>query len=276
MTCRVCLSTVKKSALLCSQCSLISHSKCAPNAPPTCDLRAQLLLYAQYAEKGNPASAYSNPLGNDTHQHVTLSDVAFVEHNSRTSLDGSQPSRSPIVDHAPTAFRLMAAFKRSLTNLTSEPDQIPGSVPPTAVSKASSSDDYRFPGGKKRTSVPTSPLASSASPSMPIPTARRTRPTNPRPLSVTSSSTGLSSLHSAATANESFSSRQNTGKRSQLSGNDLRMTPAAVLETVPGSRPTTSGRPEAIDGADNDAQLPGTFVLEAKKKKRAPSGCMVQ
>lgn len=83
----------------------------------------------------------------------------------------------------------------------------------------------------------------------------------------------MSSLHSAATANESFSSRQNTGKRSQLSRNDPRMTSAAVLETVPGSRPTTS---EAVDGIDNDAHLPGTFVLEAKKKKKPTSGCMVQ
>ena len=46
MICRVCLLNVKKSAAICSQCSLISHLKCAPNAPPTCDLRAQLLHYA--------------------------------------------------------------------------------------------------------------------------------------------------------------------------------------------------------------------------------------
>jgi len=273
MICRVCLSNVKKTALLCSQCSLISHSKCAPNAPPTCDLRAQLLLYAQYAEKGNPASAYSNPVGNDTHQNVALSDVAFVEHNSRTSLDGSQPSRSPIVDHHPPAFKFIAAFKRSLTNLTSEPGQSSGSDPSSAVSKASSSDDYRPLGGKKRMSAPTSPSTPSATPSVPIPIARRTHPVNPRPLSITSSSTGVSSLRSAATANESFSSRKNTGKRSQLSGN---VSSVAVLETVPGSRPTTSDRSEAIDGTDNDNQLPGNFVLEAKKKKKASSGCMVQ
>ena len=86
MTCRVCSSNVKKSALLCSQCSLISHSKCAPNAPPTCDLRAQLLLYAQYAEKGDPASAYSNPLGNDTGRRTPVSihqpdtEFAPIEH----------------------------------------------------------------------------------------------------------------------------------------------------------------------------------------------------
>ena len=56
-TCRVCLLTIKNSAVLCSQCSLISHFKCAVNAPPTCDLRAQLLLYAREAEKGKFRSA---------------------------------------------------------------------------------------------------------------------------------------------------------------------------------------------------------------------------
>ncbi|KAJ7858456.1 kinase-like domain-containing protein [Mycena leptocephala] len=61
MVCRVCLLNVKKSAVLCEQCSLIAHSRCVVNAPPTCDLHAQLLLYAQYAERGNPGSAFSNP-----------------------------------------------------------------------------------------------------------------------------------------------------------------------------------------------------------------------
>ncbi|KAK6992189.1 cell division control protein [Favolaschia claudopus] len=133
MVCRVCLLNVKKSAVLCEQCSLIAHSKCAINAPPTCDLRAQLLLYAQYAEKGNPMSAYSNPLdvlsepGHGTpHPIGPVSEVAYVAHTPRSSLDGLAPP--PPLNHGPpgvtppTAFKFMAAFKRSRSNLSPEPD----------------------------------------------------------------------------------------------------------------------------------------------------------
>ncbi|KZV64677.1 hypothetical protein PENSPDRAFT_656389, partial [Peniophora sp. CONT] len=55
--CRVCMQHIKKSAVLCSQCSLIAHSRCAAAAPPTCDLRSQLLLYAQFAEHNTTPNA---------------------------------------------------------------------------------------------------------------------------------------------------------------------------------------------------------------------------
>ncbi|KAF7308499.1 hypothetical protein HMN09_00698900 [Mycena chlorophos] len=57
MVCRVCLLNIKKSAVLCEQCTLVAHSKCAINAPRTCDLHVQLLLYAQYAENDNAQDA---------------------------------------------------------------------------------------------------------------------------------------------------------------------------------------------------------------------------
>ena len=47
MTCRVCNQPVKKSAVFCTECSLISHSKCASDAPETCDLRAQVIRLSQ-------------------------------------------------------------------------------------------------------------------------------------------------------------------------------------------------------------------------------------
>ncbi len=125
MTCRVCLLNVKKSAVLCSQCSLISHSKCARNAPPTCDLRAQLLLYAQYAEKGNPNSVYSNPadLLRDGHPTSPMSDVSYVAHTHtpRTSIDVPPATPNTSAGSQPTAFKFIEAFKRSRSNLT--PDQ---------------------------------------------------------------------------------------------------------------------------------------------------------
>ncbi|KAL0945433.1 hypothetical protein HGRIS_000925 [Hohenbuehelia grisea] len=43
ITCRVFLEKVKSRAVLCENCSLVAHAKCATHAAPTCDLRAMLL-----------------------------------------------------------------------------------------------------------------------------------------------------------------------------------------------------------------------------------------
>ncbi|KAF7356594.1 Cell division control protein [Mycena venus] len=170
MVCRVCLLNVKKSAVLCEQCSLIAHSKCAVNAPPTCDLRAQLLLYAQYAEKGNPLSAYSNPLDalsepghGNPHPISPASEVAYVAHTPRTSLDGTAPppphtpGLSPPTP--PTAFKFMAAFKRSRSNLSPEPDfassttSVPQVPPKDAPQKKLRKDPKDRPQSVKSTST---------------------------------------------------------------------------------------------------------------------------
>jgi hypothetical protein len=55
--CRVCLQSVKRSAVLCEECGLIAHARCAADAPASCDIRAQLLLYSQYSQ----ASFISTP-----------------------------------------------------------------------------------------------------------------------------------------------------------------------------------------------------------------------
>ncbi|KAJ8462505.1 hypothetical protein ONZ45_g17910 [Pleurotus djamor] len=205
MLCRVCHENVKKSAVLCAQCSLIAHSKCAPNAPPTCDLRAQLLLYAHYAEKGNPTSIYSNPLdtSSEGYQAGPSSDVPYVAHSPRTSLDMATPPQSPPSSssgnnsaHPPTAFKFMAAFKRSRSSLTPEP---PGSSP---MSLAVPRDD-KLARGRSGLS--------------------RKDPKE-RPLSISSLSTNAnSSLRSAATAAESFNSRHSHhgAGRSMVSADEM-------------------------------------------------------
>lgn len=275
MMCRVCLSNVKKSAVLCSQCSLISHVKCADNAPPTCDLRAQLLLYAQYAEKGNPTSVYSNPVEflSDVGQNVAMSDVPFVDHNTpRTSVDSPQPplSTSPnALEHPPTAFKFMAAFKRSRSNLSPEPVAASTSSTPTPTPPSKDSDE--------------------------APARRRVlQKRSERPQSMTSNSTTLSSLQSAATAAESFSSRQNTGQRSQISGggeSDKAKRPvsdAGVLgkgrpnKAAPGGRldntTTTKTRTTHNDYHDDTHTniLPGALPADSrsrakKQKSKSPS-----
>ncbi|TCD71833.1 hypothetical protein EIP91_003176 [Steccherinum ochraceum] len=134
VVCRVCLQSVKKSAVLCEQCSLIAHTKCAPNAPPTCDLRSQLLLYAQYAENGTSPGPYSHPMeivaamSNGT----PTSPISESNFSSRPSLDlpPSPPASAIGSPHPPTAFKVFtAAFKRSRSSLNTN-DSDPTSPSP--------------------------------------------------------------------------------------------------------------------------------------------------
>ncbi|KAJ7592858.1 kinase-like domain-containing protein [Mycena floridula] len=123
MVCRVCLLNVQKSAVLCAQCSLIAHSKCASSAPPTCDLRAQLLLYAQYAQEGNSGNAYSNmDLLDENHPKSPMSDVSHIAHSPQTSTDTAP---GPPLSTAPTFSKFMAAFKRSRSSELGPPGLVP-------------------------------------------------------------------------------------------------------------------------------------------------------
>ncbi|KAJ7765490.1 STE/STE11/cdc15 protein kinase [Mycena maculata] len=243
MVCRVCLLNVKKSAVLCEQCSLIAHSRCAVNAPPTCDLRAQLLLYAQYAEKGNPGSAYSNPLDvlNEPHPMSPASEVAYVSHTPRTSLDGTPPAlglNQPVT--APTAFKFMAAFKRSRSNLSPEPDHASSSgsvpqVPPKDINQ------------KKLRKEP-----------------------RERPQSVKSTSTGANT--SSLRSGESAVSRANPKSL------DESRTTAAMQRKR--SRLNSKSAPSEVTDLDaGSVSVPGGLPPESRHKKRSESrsgNCIVQ
>lgn len=262
MVCRVCRLHVKKSAVLCAQCSLIAHSKCAVNAPPTCDLRAQLLLYAQYAEKGNPASAYSNPLDtlNEAFPKSPMSDVPYVAHSPRTSIDTPRPlphqhQTAPAPDspdRGPGAFKFMAAFKRSRSNLSADPEE-------------PSSSRVSLPQERERKEKSKAP-------------PHRIR--KERPPSVTSNSTNAnSSLRSGVTAMES------AGRKSVLSTADtetgMPLSPIGESGAI-GLRNalSTSGTSDA-DGHGSEARVPGHLATEPrrqshKKDKSSNSNCAVQ
>jgi len=248
---------------------------------------------------------YSNPAAvmNHTKQNVALSDVAFVEH-SQTSLDGpvaaaEHPQQQHQMPPPPGAFKFMAAFKRSRSNLTPEP---------TASTTSNNDEDgnghakmhrlIRRSFGALHPSSPSS-LPSSSSPPPPLPPLPASAPA----LASESLASCNSSLRSAATANESFSSRQNTCRLSQVStpvsggsgsGRGVlfgevqrrKSNPTVVvLETVPASRPTTSGaRSEEVEGEEyesvidvdlDDTRVPGGFEPK-KRKKIGSSSCMVQ
>lgn len=120
MSCRVCLGSVKKNGVICDRCSLIAHAKCAQDAAPSCDLRSQLLLYAQFAEKGNSNVLYqfqddANTSSPPTHTSAVVpSEVSFVTPPIRPSADVA--SSSPPKPTA--AFKIISGFGRSRSSLS--------------------------------------------------------------------------------------------------------------------------------------------------------------
>ena len=250
MICRVCQLNIKKSAVICAQCSLISHAKCASNAPPTCDLRAQLLLYAQYAEKGN--QAYSNPAELLQDLQNAMSDVAYSP-----SIDTPPQSPAHIVVSEfspPTAFRFMAAFKRSRSNLSPEPGAVGGSssLPSPSTMDAEEKAHRRRPLLHKR---------------------------DDRPLSMTSDSTGVSSLRSAATAAESFSSRHDTGTTLPVGRDKETRSYGSKVSAASLDFNRSSQAPEAVSDHGQESVHDALSSLEPRRHKRgskSASNCVVQ
>ncbi|OSD02934.1 Pkinase-domain-containing protein [Trametes coccinea BRFM310] len=253
--CRVCLQSVKKSAVLCEQCSLIAHARCSNNAPPTCDLRSQLLLYAQYAESGNPAQPYS-PMeilaaaaqgGPPTSPTSQTSDDGF---SRRTSMESVQPlSSSPQGHHhhPPTAFKVLAAFKRSRSSLTVDQDHksthsTPSSPPPRQVSH-------------KRSVL-----------------RRKNTEARERPQSISSTSTSpqSASLRSAVTAAESVSSQRHSQMSGDRSDRLSRMTSFSAVSAASGAE-TERDEPRLVGGLPLDPPPP-----RDRRRDRESNGCTVQ
>jgi hypothetical protein len=214
------------------------------NAPPTCDLRAQLLLYAQYAEKGNPGSVYHNPVD-------ILRDIVPTSPTSETScVTGTQ---STSVDNLPpTAFKFMAAFRRSRTSLTPEPGQSASAPTPSSM-----------PQEVKRK-----------------PAVLRRKVATPRPQSLASDSTApnTSSMRSAATAAESLSSRLDAAA-SVASANptDTRMTGSQLSH---GCQSETFRSPQLMDssvsGHSVTQEESPEIRSQKKRNKDTKSGCAIQ
>jgi hypothetical protein len=142
-------------------------------------------------------------------------------------------------EHPPTAFRFMSAFKRSRSNLS------PGSVTPPSGASGDENERRR-----------------------PVVLIKR----HERPMSMTSTSTGLSSLRSAATAAESFSSRQNVEQRSDgfIAGINSGKRRAVSARKTP--KVTTSSRLEAT--YDEHPDIP---PQRSKKRGNKESGnCILQ
>ena len=253
--CRVCLQNVKKSAVLCEQCSLICHQRCSPNAPPTCDLRSQLLLYAQYAER-DPANSFSPYEILATHANQPMSPTSPTSQTSddgysrRTSMDSIQPSPGLHAGvHPPTAFKVPNPFKRSKSSLTIDQDN--------QSSAASASQ------GTRQVTRKHSVLRRNRAGE---PAADRERP---RSVSSSSTSPNSASMRSAATASGSVASSQQH-RRQISSGADRsdRM-----------SRMTSFSAVSAVSGAETERDEPpmvGQLPSGSKRRQRESGGCTVQ
>ena len=136
MICRVCFGSVKKNAVICDRCSLIAHAKCTPDAAPTCDLRSQLLLYAQFAEKGNSNMFHHAHDGANPSAHTSMvvpSEVSFVTPASRPNSDltSSTPtSGQSLPPKPPAGFKIMSGFGFSRSSLSvAHPSASPSPIP---------------------------------------------------------------------------------------------------------------------------------------------------
>jgi len=265
--CRVCNQSVKKSAVLCEQCSLISHVKCSQNAPPTCDLRTQLLLYAQYAETNNPMGQYGDPLelldALQTNGPVSLTSDGDV--TPRNSIDSTNPQSSPVSGspHPPSAYKVLQAFKRSKSFLTDHQDRgSPVSLTPPAPPPPvpSGHDHQRI--SRKRSVL------------------KRRSDTKERPLSLSSNSTtpNSSSLRSAVTAAESLSSSTRrstrsdateTGGRDQSDSRFSQLTNYSIVSAAGTDR-------EESGPSTHSKDLPRSSRSKQRDSKSSNSGCSVQ
>lgn len=237
--------------MLCDQCSLIAHSKCAHNAPPTCNLRAQLLLYAQYAEKSPAPLELLGPM--------TLSQSSDEVSTPRTSFDFGQPSSSPPPSasvHSPTAFKVFTAFKRSRSPLS--PDSASRSTPSV-------------------NSIPT-PRERHTSLLSPNPLKRKDKEAT-KSLSSNSTSTGPSSLRSHGQSSSTNNTRRSAGTRTEsiVSGDKepevtrfSRITGYSVISV--GSDPEQ----EDVSHSGIPGGLPSPSTTSKKHGSKNSDGCLVQ
>lgn len=261
MVCRVCMGSVKWSAVICDKCNLITHSKCAPEAPPTCDLRSQLLLYAQYAEQGTSAGISLDGL-NGLHPprlSATIpSEVSFVTPSPRPSLDVTPSSQSPSPT-PPNAYKFMNPFKRSRSSLATE-NRHPPSASPSPVPQPLSHDDVVSK--RKLSKLPSNMISKE------------------RPHSLSSNST-VPNAGSMRTA-DSQSSRQEPRKSFLSIVEPDTDTISQVGPPVPDKIPFYAHAMTAVnDHMDTSSRhIPGTMPAEPDRQRKwgaeKSSGCTVQ
>ncbi|TFY53358.1 hypothetical protein EVG20_g10152, partial [Dentipellis fragilis] len=198
-------------------------------APPTCDLRSQLLLYAQFAERGTPVDFISAARGTAT--ATTPASDGFGASSSRASLD-SAPSPPPLQSglvNPPSAYKVPHPFKRSRASLSPEPARSASSAS-LAHGTSNKSPVLREENVIRRK---LSILIRNKDP----------KPQRERPRSVSSISTArnTSSMRSMTTTGESLSSRSRHANNSGI------RSAGSVVDTDHSVTFSDGGRSEADD-----------------------------
>uniref|UniRef100_V5E690 Protein kinase n=2 Tax=Kalmanozyma brasiliensis (strain GHG001) TaxID=1365824 RepID=V5E690_KALBG len=109
VVCKICREPVKKHAVLCEECGLVCHARCAVHAPSPCDLRAQLLLFQQRGSQD-----HASPMSSAVHLgpvspalSSSASNVAAPIH-FRFPFGMKRQSKSPTVESPPALGLAMA------------------------------------------------------------------------------------------------------------------------------------------------------------------------
>ncbi|KAH8108352.1 hypothetical protein DFH11DRAFT_1732067, partial [Phellopilus nigrolimitatus] len=235
LLCRVCMQSVKKHAVVCEECTLIAHSRCAPNAPPTCGLRAQLLQYANYSPTPDSPNAL-DIFKQFTPSSSPVPDSLLASKENTPSPEGETPPPPP------TAYKSMfGAFRRSRSSLTPEP----------AASRQNSQESTNEFEAVPPPAGPSSPTAIPRRPAVLL------KP-RPRPLSASSDNTtpNRSSLRSALTggsidlSDDSYSQSQS---HSHAHAHSHSHSQAALQARPPVHAPSRS-RSRALSGSGGDAE----------------------
>lgn len=261
MVCRVCLGSVKKNGVICDRCSLIAHAKCAQDAAPSCDLRSQLLLYAQFAEKGNSNALHqshdganmSSPLAHTS--PVVPSEVSFVTPPVRPSanLTSSTPGSGQSLPPKPTAaFKIISGFGRSRSSLA----VCHSPAFPSPIPAANAEDKAR----ERKSSKLMHNINSTE-----------------RPHSESSSSSGLRSVKTTDSQSSRQEPRQSFFSITEPDTDSLPRASQRATEGESSSRITSNGG-SAFEWAQQD--VPGTLSgdLDCQKKRNGEkhTNCVVQ
>jgi len=107
--CRICLQSVRRSAVICEECSLIAHARCASEALADCDRLPQISRYSEYPQL-NVDQETSKPAGR--YSPKALAPVTILD-TPEISPQKPHQSEVPILGPPKLLDRLLAPWKRS-------------------------------------------------------------------------------------------------------------------------------------------------------------------
>ncbi|KAG8836037.1 hypothetical protein FRC17_010501 [Serendipita sp. 399] len=265
--CRVCHQSVKRSAVLCDECGLIAHSRCAADAPPSCDIRTQLLLYTQYSHASN-----SQELSTPTRESGTPASSPIAIPNSPGLRPRARRQSDATFSSSPKLSDRIMAWRKS--NKSPEPASPPLPAIPAPTS-------YRAP--REEATTPTPARTPSNGPLSPIlvppgPPEKSPEKLHKRSRLSVHSAANTDSMRSMVTAAETVSSSTpsyDSTPRSSVAHNIRRPRGAAaitvmtpVVDTNAADRSTQSNTRRSVTRMSAVSSNASEFGEERKRIRR--------